>query len=147
MVWASFIFTAVMCLHGYAFVLTKKLINMNAAQINYNLGIMLFMTCALFMPYALADPNFRIPSSLELLEALFLSGLPMTLAQLCVLYSLLLTRNYGMLTPFQFSTIIVGYLVSVLRYDEEVNILCATGAIAIIVGVIFIVKCKDRSLK
>jgi drug/metabolite transporter (DMT)-like permease len=59
----------------------------------------------------------------------------------------LITHNYGMLTPFQFSTIIVGYLVSIFRYDEKVNFICALGTVAIVLGVIFIVRCKSPSFK
>ena len=54
-----------------------------------------------------------------------------------------LSHRYGLVAPFQFAAIIVGYLISVLRYGEPLNIICVTGTIAIVVGVIFVLKYKD----
>jgi drug/metabolite transporter (DMT)-like permease len=73
-----------------------------------------------------------------------LSGLPLTLGQLCYIASLLICHDYGMLTPFMFTSIIWGYVVSVFRYGETINVVCLFGAVAIVVGIVFIVRCKDR---
>jgi drug/metabolite transporter (DMT)-like permease len=147
MLWAAVLYTVVMCAHGYSFVTTKKLVNTNAVQISYHLGVIIVFSSAVLMPYALNDGDYNVPSIGELAEAVVVTGLPMTLGQLAAMSSLLITHNYGMLTPFQFSTIIVGYLVSIFRYDEKVNFICALGTVAIVLGVIFIVRCKSPSFK
>jgi len=51
-----------MFIHGYGILVTKKLIETSAVQINYFLGIMLTTSSGLLAPYAFADPNFKIPS-------------------------------------------------------------------------------------
>jgi len=56
------LFTLVMFIHGYGILVTKKLIETSAVQINYFLGIMLTTSSGLLAPYAFADPNFKIPS-------------------------------------------------------------------------------------
>ena len=40
----------------------------------------------------------------------------MALGQMFYIIALTLTPNYGMLTPFMFTSIIFGYLMSVFRY-------------------------------
>ena len=59
---AGILFTVVMCIHGYGILVTKKLVNTSAAQINYYLGIMLTIFSALLIPYAFGDDNYLIPS-------------------------------------------------------------------------------------
>ena len=49
-----------------------------------------------------------------------------------------------MLTPFIFSSIIVGYVVSIVRYGEEINEVCLVGVVTIVVGIIFIVRTRKR---
>jgi len=43
-------------------------------------------------------------------------GTPITIGLLAYAEALLLTNNYAMLTPFIFTSIIVGYVVSLTRY-------------------------------
>lgn len=68
----------------------------------------------------------------------------MTIGQLSYIGALLICHHYAMLTPFMFTSIVVGYLVSVLRYGEEVNLICLVGAFAIIIGIVFIVRSKEK---
>ena len=49
-----------------------------------------------------------------------------------------------MLTPFIFTSIIVGYIVSLVRYGEEVNEVCLVGVVFIVVGIIMIVRNKEH---
>jgi putative IMPACT (imprinted ancient) family translation regulator len=52
-----------MCIHGYAILVTKKLKNTSAVQINYFLGVLLSTSSGLLTPYAFADINYHVPSN------------------------------------------------------------------------------------
>jgi len=71
-------------------------------------------------------------------------GTPITLGLLAFAAALLMSSNYALLTPFMFTSIIFGYVVSIVRYNEEVNFICLLGAIAIVLGIIFIVRNKSK---
>jgi drug/metabolite transporter (DMT)-like permease len=58
--------------------------------------------------------------------------------------ALLMTKKYGVVTPFMFTNIVVGYLLSVFRYGEQVNPICLAGALGIVMGVVCIVRYKDQ---
>jgi uncharacterized membrane protein len=66
----------------------------------------------------------------------------MAIGQLSFNGALTLTKNFGLVTTLSFSSIIFGYLVSVVRYSEPVNPICTIGTLIIIVGIIFIIKLK-----
>ena len=72
-------------------------------------------------------------------------GIPITMGLSAYVLALLLTKNYGTLTPFMFTSIIFGYLVSIFRYGEDVNVICLIGAVAIVVGIVFNVKNKEKT--
>lgn len=77
------------------------------------------------------------------LKALIFSGIPMTIGQLCYIGALVMSKNLGLITTLSFSSIIMGNLVSVLRYGEKINFVSTIGSICIIVGIVFIVRLKD----
>ena len=147
MIGAAFFFTCVMCLHGYAVVTTKKLIETNTIQLNFILGCLILLSSAVMMPSAMADPNYHKPTNIEMLYAFLFTGMPMALGQFIGVSAFIMSKNLGIVTPFQFSNIILGYLVSVLRYDEKINVVCLMGGIAITLGVIFILKYKSPPKK
>lgn len=138
------LFTIVMSIHGFAVVSTKKLICTNALQINYMLGVLLIIACSVLLPSALADPNYHRPTFSEILEAIVFTGIPVSFGQLLGISAFLMTKKLGMITPFQFSNIVLGYLISIFRYDEDINVICLVGGIMIILGVIFIIRFKDQ---
>ena len=72
-------------------------------------------------------------------------GIPITMGLSAYVLALLLTKNYGTLTPFMFTSIIFGYLVSIFRYGEDVNVICLIGAVAIVFGIVFNVKNKEKT--
>lgn len=73
-------------------------------------------------------------------KGIFLSGIPMTIGQLSYIGALILTKNMGVITTLSFTSIIMGFLISVFRYGEQVNIVSTVGTIAIVIGITFIVK-------
>ena len=137
------LFTLVMCVHGYAILVTKKLVRTSAVQINYHLGLGLILASATFIPYAFANPDYHVPSLQEFGLCFLVTGLPLGVGQLIFISALLMTKKYGVVTPFQFTNIVVGYLLSIFRYGEPVNPLCLVGAVAIVLGVVCIVRSKE----
>lgn len=80
----------------------------------------------------------------ELSTAMIFSGLPLVLGMLGFNASLTITRHYGMVAPFQFASIVVGYFLSVLRYGESLNVFGVLGTFAICVGVVYIVREREK---
>ena len=141
---AAFILTIIMCLHGCAVLITKKLVNTHSFQVLYFSGLLILLSSALLYPYASEDPTFHEITMLEFFMGLLLTGLPVTFGGLFMIKALLTTNNYGVLTPFMFCSILVGYMISVVRYDEKINIICLVGAIAIMTGIVFVARCKEE---
>ena len=54
-----------------------------------------------------------------------------------------MTKNTGVVTTFSFNSVIVGYLVSVIKYNEPINPVCIVGAGLILVGLLRILL-KDK---
>ena len=57
--------------------------------------------------------------------------------------ALTISHRYGLVAPFQFASIVVGYMVSLFRYNEKLNYFCMGGTIAIVIGVIFLLRNKN----
>ena len=142
--WASMILLAQVCLHGYAVVMTKVFTNTNSIHINYSQGVLLVIVNGLIYPFTSSDSDFNQPTPWQAAEAALLMGVPVTFGLLAFAAALLMTTNYALLTPFMFTAIIFSYLVSVIRYGQEVNIVCLFGAIAIVTGIVNNVRNKSR---
>ena len=124
--------------------MTKKLRNSNCLHINYSQGVMMVMMNGLILPAASHNSDYHYPSLSEAALGLLLMGTPVTLGLLAFAAALLMSHNYALLTPFMFTSIIFGYLVSVVRYGEQVNWVCLLGAVAIVVGIVFNVRNKKQ---
>lgn len=75
----------------------------------------LFAT-ALLLPVGLQDKSYNKPDLLEIVKLATFTAIPLTLGMLANNQALLMSQNYALLTPFTFSSIIAGYMVSVFRY-------------------------------
>jgi uncharacterized membrane protein len=73
------------------------------------------------------------------------TGLPTSLGAICHITALTITKNYAVVTPFMFSGIVLGYLVSILRYNEKINFICLLGSLGIVIGIITILRNKEGS--
>ncbi len=135
---AGLILASIQCLHGYGIAITKEITNTNSIQINYFVGIIIMFSSAFLIPTGVSDPLYYNPKMIDLGKAIVFSGIPLAIGMLGYNGALTVTNRYTIVTPFQFTAILVGYLVSIVRYDESVNIYCVLGAIAIALGVIFI---------
>lgn len=67
----------------------------------------------------------------------------MTFAQITFIGATTMTKNTGVLTMFVFVGVIVGYFISVFKYNEAINPICIVGALFIILGLSRIVF-KDK---
>lgn len=124
---------------AYAQVITKRLHGVNSIQINVHLGLFFLFTSGVFYPTQVSTPV----SIEKYIISLFASGLVITIAQITFIGATTMTKNTGVLTMFMFVGVIVGYLVSVFKYNEAINPICTAGAALIIFGLSKIVL-KDK---
>lgn len=66
--------------------------------------------------------------------AFFVSGLVVTFSQIGFIGATTMTKNTGVLTMFMFVGVIVGYFVSIFKYNEPLNPICTIGTILIVLG-------------
>jgi uncharacterized membrane protein YecN with MAPEG domain len=117
------------CLHGLGVVTTKKINDSSTIHVTYFVGLLMLIGNAVLLPSALAhgdtytdstiadnQPVYHNPTMVEFSTAMIFSGIPLVLGMLGFNASLTITRHYGMVAPFQFASIVVGYFLSVLRY-------------------------------
>ena len=71
----------------------------------------------------------------KLFLALFLSGIPSVVSVLANVTALKMTKNSGALTIIGFSRVVMGYLVSLLAYNEVQNPVCTLGVVLVVFGV------------
>ena len=114
--WASIVIVFTMCLHAFGVVITKKLQNVNGIQINYHLGLLCLFEVCPYAVYGFNDSSYNSPTMQQFLILMVLGGIPMAVGSTFYIVALKLTSNYGMLTPFMFTSIIFGYLMSIFRY-------------------------------
>jgi drug/metabolite transporter (DMT)-like permease len=133
-----------MAVYSYGQVLIKKLKNSSSLEIMYFQHMVLLFASALLLPIGLQDDNFNKPSFSDLFKLSIFTCIPLCLGGLGINQALLMTNNYGLVTPFMFSSIISGYLVSVIRYGEEMNMVSLFGTISIVLGVTFIMRSKEE---
>lgn len=58
----------------------------------------------------------------------------MAISQILFIGAIKMTQNTGVVTMLVFVGVIVGYIISVFRYNEQVNIICVIGAGLIVYG-------------
>ena len=124
---------------AYAQVITKRLHGVNSIQINVYLGLFFLFTSGVLYPTQVTTP---VPIE-KYIISFFVSGIVITIAQITFIGATTMTKNTGVLTMFMFVGVIVGYLVSVFKYNEAINPICTAGAILIIFGLSKIVL-KDK---
>lgn len=112
----ALIFAVVQFANGMGMVVTKKLVETNAVHITYYLAVLLLLINATIVPISKDNPDYIWPSVGGFLEGILFSGIPLTLGMLFILGSMTISHNYGLIMPFQFSSIVVGYFMSIVRY-------------------------------
>jgi hypothetical protein len=72
----------------------------------------------------------------------FLQGIPIAIAQSLFSYSLLICKSSGIVTMMNFLGVVLGYFVSIFRYDETINVICLAGTCLVLLGIYRIVLVK-----
>jgi len=67
----------------------------------------------------------------------------MVMGQLSFIGAITMVKNTGVLTILGFVSVIVGYIVSITKYKEQINPFCTIGGILIVFGLAKIVL-KDK---
>lgn len=116
MTWAAVIMVVMMAIHSSGVVMTKKLRGVHTAEVNFIQGLMIFFSGGIAYPNILEAHNYSQPEVSTFFISLFVSGIPMAIGQLSYIGALILTKNLGMITALSFCSIILGFLISILRY-------------------------------
>ena len=66
---------------------------------------------------------------------LFASGFPNALVNFCIVTSIKMVRNTGVLFMFDFVMVILGYGLSVFLYHESQSMICNGGILLILGGI------------
>lgn len=117
---------------AYSIVIVKQVKNSTHYHLNFQLGYMLIMSAGCLYPNTQVPQELRVSS---FLMSLLLQGLPLAIGQTFFSNALKLTKNHGITTMVGFIGVILGYLVKVFRYKEEINIICVMGSVLIMWGV------------
>ena len=116
-------------------IITKDLKQTNTVQLNFTSGLMyIWIGTAFSFPYQ----NTRLVTPYELIWDILLIGGPIALATFLYMYGLTLSKKTGNLTITNFSTVIIGYIISILRYGEKPDLIGILGSILIFVGIILV---------
>ena len=110
----------------------------------YFQSLVMVILGAILLPIGLQDESFYRPDFFDIIKIGVLTCIPNCLGNLAINQALLMTKNFGLVTPFMFSCILSGYIISILRYGEEANIICVAGTVAIVLGVSFMMKSKSE---
>lgn len=139
------VYVAVQFLWAYGQIITKTLHSVNSIQINYHLGICVILTAAMFYPQQVSHP---VPLETFFSSFIF-SGILMVISQLFFIGGITMSKNTGVLTMFGFISVVVAYIVSVVKYNETLNPFCTAGTILIVIGLAKIVlkKKEDNAYK
>jgi len=116
MIQASVIFIIIKIIHGYGVVATKKIRNLNGVHIFFIQGICILFFNSLVLPYIISQPNYKPISYPIFLQSLLFTATPIALGTICWIQALILSKNFGMITTLSFTSIIIGYVVSIFRY-------------------------------
>lgn len=58
----------------------------------------------------------------------------LSISSISFIGAITMTKNTGVLTMFMFVGVIVGYMISVFKYNEAINPICIIGTVLIIYG-------------
>jgi drug/metabolite transporter (DMT)-like permease len=124
---------------AYGQVITKRLKTLNFIHVNIHLGMSLTLASGILYPVFVKNPT----SIGIMIEALIWCGIPSTFSSFCFIGAITISKQTGILTLFQFISVIIGYFVSIFRYNESLNILCIIGTIFLLIGLFKAVLNKE----
>lgn len=116
---------------AYGVIETKVLRNLNTFQINFHFGICTLLASALLYPL---DKPAATPR--QMATGIFTTGIPMTVGQFLFIGALSITEKHGKVSIMMFAQVIMGYILSIFRYKESVNLVAVLGTLLACFGVL-----------
>ena len=126
-------------LWAVAQIITKTLTQLDPYQITFHTGSMLIVNSA--VAYCCLG-HFKLTMVKLMLSVLFV-GLPTFLSIVTGVMSIQMVRKAGVILIMSYSSIIMGYLMSIFYYHETQNPICIIGVVLIVAGVAKTVYEKD----
>ncbi len=126
---------------AYGTIVIKKIVELNSLHINLHFGIFTTIVNALLYPIFVTDPK----PVLTICYGFFLCGIPMAIGNILFIHGIKISTNTGLTTICISSAVVVGYLISVLRYNESINYICLMGSLCIVAGLIVALTAKTAN--
>jgi uncharacterized membrane protein len=128
-----------MFLWAYGLLRVRTFYKNHHTYVNFHLGVVFTIFSGFLYPH-----QVQHAADLETLcKAIVLSGLPLAIGQMFFVAGLGLNKKTGQIVILTGIPVIVGYLVSYLRYGERINSLQMTGSMMILVGLVGVIRCGD----
>jgi uncharacterized membrane protein len=128
-----------MFLWAYGLLRVRTFYKNHHTYVNFHLGVVFTIFSGFLYPH-----QVQHAADLETLcKAIVLSGLPLAIGQMFFVAGLGLNKKTGQIVILTGIPVIVGYLVSYLRYGERINSLQMVGSIMILVGLVGVIRCGD----
>ncbi len=90
-------------------------------------------------PLLFIYPNPETISFGHNIKLLFLIGIPLAMSFIFYNSGLRVAKKTGVASMMDFSVVIIGYVVSIFKYNETVNLLGVVGSLCIFVGLLLVV--------
>lgn len=124
---------------AYGTITVKSIVGLSSLHINLHFGIFTIIVNGLFYPIFVTDPK----SIQTMVWGLLLCGVPMAVGNILYIYALTINKNTGLVTICISSAVVVGYIISIFRYNETVNFVCLFGSICIVLGLFIALTAKS----
>ena len=98
---------------AYGTIVVKNIVKLNSLHINLHFGIFTTIVNGLLYPIFVTNAH----STLVMTSGFFLCGVPMAISNIMYIYALMINRNTGLVTICISSAVVVGYVISVFRYN------------------------------
>lgn len=123
---------------AFGLIITRQVHGTPTSRSNFNFAyVMIFFAAVLYQTNSTTQPYYDNYSLV--LKCLLFQGLPLAFGQFLKMHALLLTKKTGTMAMIGFVGLAFSYFLSIFRYGEEVNWLCLSGTILVLIGVAFIV--------
>jgi drug/metabolite transporter (DMT)-like permease len=129
----------VMFFWAYALLRVRTFYKNNHTHVNFHLGVLLLISSGFLYPNIITKKT----DLYKMFIALFVTGLPLALSQLCSTASLGLNKKTGQLIILTGIPILIGYLLSYIRYGEKIQIMEIIGTSLIFTGLMGVIHCGE----
>lgn len=102
---------------AYALSIVKTIKKLNGFELSFHFGYLLLFECAMVYPVTVIKQS----SISDLLWSVIYCGIPQNIVQVLFMSALILSKNTGITNLMSFVTIAVGYFISLVRYNENLN--------------------------